>query len=289
MKRAYIEISNACNLRCSFCPSPGLSTQREWMSLPLFETVLDQLEGMVTEVYLHVLGEPLLHPLLPDFLAACEVKGMRVNLTTNGVLIGDCSPILRQSPALRQINFSLHALQEISDIRKANQIFDEIIEFAKETAYGRPDVFINFRLWNNGSQTESERAWNTQVYERLCRAFDRALDLVAFDAGKRIELGGRMCLHQEKQFEWPADVAKPSARDRGTCQGLKSHCAVLVDGRVIPCCLDYRGDLTLGHVLRGGIAAALSSDRARAMRAGFDRKMLVEPFCQQCTFCDRFG
>lgn len=289
MKRAYIEITNACNLRCSFCPSPELSGQRTWMKLPLFEKTLDQLNGLVKEVYFHVLGEPLLHPLLNDFLKACASREMRVNLTTNGVLIKDRASTLQASTALRQINFSLHALQEIPDPQQAADALNAIIAFTRTTAERRPDIFINLRLWNNGAQSVQEKNWNARIHQRLCKEFNCHVDPAAFDAGKKIELGGRMCIHQEKQFEWPADVARSTVRDRGTCQALKTHCAILVDGRIVACCLDYRGDLTLGYVEKDGIQAALSSDRAQAIRTGFNQNRLVEPFCQQCTFCTRFS
>ena len=59
LKKAYVEITNRCNLACSFCPK----TKREprTMSAQEFGLVLSRLEGYVQYVYLHVMGEPLLH------------------------------------------------------------------------------------------------------------------------------------------------------------------------------------------------------------------------------------
>ena len=91
------------------------------------------------------------------------------------------------------------------------------------------------------------------------------------------------------RFEWPADSQQADARSHGTCKALETHCAILADGRIVACCLDYQGDLEIGHVLKGGVAQALNSPRAQAMRAGFSRNELVEPFCQRCQFCKRFG
>ena len=68
LKKAYVEITNRCNLACSFCPK----TKREphTMSAQEFGLVLSRLEGYVQYVYLHVMGEPLLHPQLAEILAS---------------------------------------------------------------------------------------------------------------------------------------------------------------------------------------------------------------------------
>ena len=62
LKKAYVEITNRCNLSCAFCPK----TKREarTMTAEEFTRILDRLCGRVSYVYLHVMGEPLLHPQL---------------------------------------------------------------------------------------------------------------------------------------------------------------------------------------------------------------------------------
>jgi sulfatase maturation enzyme AslB (radical SAM superfamily) len=290
MKRAYIEISNACNLRCSFCPSPGIAGQRQWMTQELFETTLDQLQGRVEEVYLHVLGEPLLHPKLETFLAACTDRNLKVNITTNGLLIGSYSGMLLAAPALRQVNFSIHSLYELAG--NASPALDAILNFAKLAMEQRPDLFINLRLWNEDPLREPDlQKWNATVAQQIADTLcGPDAILPPFQPGRNRQLlAGRTSINMDSKFQWPADTMNESSSARGTCQALKTHCAILADGRVVACCLDYQGDLELGHVLEGGIDAALASPRARAMRNGFDRRTLVEPFCQSCTFCRRFG
>ena len=55
LKKAYVEITNRCNLACSFCPK----TKREprTMSAQEFGLVLSRLEGYVQYVYLHAFAE----------------------------------------------------------------------------------------------------------------------------------------------------------------------------------------------------------------------------------------
>ncbi len=289
MKRAYIEISNACNLSCSFCPSPGITGQRQWMTQELFEAALDGLQGLVEEVYLHVLGEPLLHPLLAPFLAACNDRNLKVNITTNGLLIASCGRILLEAPALRQINFSTHALYEMD--QHARQALEDILDFVQQSMKQRPDIYMNLRLWNEDPLRAPDlQKWNQSVSRHIIDTLcGPAATLPPFQPRtKRQLLAGRISLHMDSKFEWPDDTQGESSRTRGTCHALKTHCAILADGRVVACCLDYQGHLELGHVLNGGIDAALNSPRARAMRTGLEQRNLVEPFCQSCTFCRRF-
>lgn len=292
MKRAYIEISNACNLSCSFCPSPTITEKRQWMSQELFDAALDGLKGHVEDVYLHVLGEPLLHPLLNNFLQACEDRSLKVNITTNGLLLESCASILLEAPALRLMNVSVHSLFEIENRETAAQALERILVFVKQTMQQRPDIYMNLRLWNEDPQQAPElQRWNKkirqQIIDTLC---GESAILPPFQPRtKRQLLTGRISLHMDSTFEWPADTQQMTSKTRGTCHALKTHCAILADGRIVACCLDYQGDLELGHVLNGGVDAALNSPRARAMLHGFKNRNLVEPFCQNCMFCRRFA
>ena len=82
LKRAYIEITNVCNLRCSFCPGTG--RKGEFMTPERFRRLAEKLRGHVKYLYLHVMGEPMLHPWLGELLAIAADLDFRTCLTTNG-------------------------------------------------------------------------------------------------------------------------------------------------------------------------------------------------------------
>lgn len=81
----YIEITSVCNLACSFCPPT--SRAKNILKLDAFNKTLDQIRPHTKYIYLHVKGEPLLHPRVDQLLEASHAKGFRVNITTNGTLI----------------------------------------------------------------------------------------------------------------------------------------------------------------------------------------------------------
>ena len=97
LKRAYIEITNMCNLRCSFCPGTG--RKKEFMTPERFRLLAEKLRGHVGYLYLHVMGEPLLHPRLGEILSIAADLGFRLCLTTNGTLLGERGgTVLRKRP-----------------------------------------------------------------------------------------------------------------------------------------------------------------------------------------------
>ena len=85
LKKAYLEITNVCNLSCSFCH--GTSRKPHFLSVEEFEILTDRLCGHVEFLYFHLMGEPLVHPQLPLFLKASAEKGFHNVITTNGTLL----------------------------------------------------------------------------------------------------------------------------------------------------------------------------------------------------------
>ncbi|MEG0770915.1 MAG: radical SAM protein [Clostridia bacterium] len=58
-KKAYIEITNICNLNCKFCPKT--TRKPKSMSYDEFKYVLNEVSKYADYINLHQMGEPLLH------------------------------------------------------------------------------------------------------------------------------------------------------------------------------------------------------------------------------------
>ena len=100
-------------------------------------------------------------------------------------------------------------------------------------------------------------------------------------------LGEKLYLEHAEKFDWP-DLSAP---ERGTefCLGLRDQLAVLVDGTVVPCCLDHEGDIPLGNLLREELGDILVSPRARAVYDGFSGRRPSEELCRRCGYASRFN
>ena len=281
----YIEITNVCNLNCSFCPcGKDPNETRAFMSTELFNRAIIESSKIADNVYFHVLGEPTLHPNFEKFLKSVESTNLRVNLTTNGTTIQKVDEILLASRTLRQINFSTHAYQELGE-DDAKRHLHNVLEFCKRSITKTPDLYINLRLWNVGDSCSDD--WNHYMLGEINRTFETSLEPGHFcSRHKSFAIRGRIYLHQDSRFEWPKIGSHPV--DVGTCKALDTHVAILHDGRVVACCLDYQGAITLGNIQENSIQNILNSRQANELRNGFATNKLIHPLCKSCNFCRRF-
>ncbi len=276
LEKAYLEITNICNMACDFCH--GTCRAPREMTMTEFETLTDRLEGEAEYLYFHLMGEPLSHPLLPQFIARAREKGFRPMLTTNGSLLGEVGEALLKSPPHR-ISISLHA-------PAANRAFahpsylNDCISFAKKAA--AQGVIVVLRLWNLGGAGEHE---NDGILETLHAEFPN--EWVKNRAGYRF--AERLYLEWDREFVWP-DKNAPQAPPKTDifCYGLRNHVGILVDGTVVPCCLDADGVMALGNLFETPLQEILATPRARAIKTGFDCRRAVEPLCRTCGFVKKF-
>lgn len=277
-KKIFVEITNCCNLSCSFCQR----SQRPpaFITPAAFAETLDKIDGWTDYLALHLLGEPLLHPDLPALLENCQQHGLRVNLTTNATLLARNRATLLTSPALRQLNLSLHSCESGDSIA----YLEALLAFVAE-AQATP-LLLSLRLWNLPEIAGNEA--NRQIRQRLENFFALPHPLPAtLTPGQGIKLAPQVFLSQELEFRWPHAPA-PDLGAHGTCRGLRDHIGILVDGTVVPCCLDAEGDIPLGNIRHSPLADILSSPRATLIRQGFACQHLHEPLCRRCTYRQRF-
>ena len=280
-KKIYLEITNRCNLSCSFC----LRSERakSFMHPEDFRAILDKIEAHTDHLALHVMGEPLLHPELGEILALCQEHTLKVNLTTNGTLLPQRQGLLLASQALRQVNISLHGLAELPDGPRETALAG-IFAFVQEAMH--TPLFISLRLWNLSAAEGNGH--NQRILNRITAFFALPESLGPEPTpGHGITLTPRIFLSQNGRFTWPHGPA-PDLGGTGTCRGLRDHVAILVDGTVAPCCLDGEADIPLGNIHAQSLAEICASPRAVAMRTGFSQRRLSESLCRRCTFRQSF-
>lgn len=283
-KKVYVEITNVCNLSCPFCHPT--TRPRAFLSSEDFTATLAQLNGWTDHLNLHLLGEPLLHPALGELLEICRQRRFQVNLTTNTTLLTARSDLLLTSPALRQLNLSLHSQALVSGDHSV--WLTPILDFV-DRARAATALLVSLRLWNLGAGADPATIASNQIIQhRLADHFSLTTPLPErLTPGQGIRLAERVFLSQEEEFSWPG-TSGSQACATGSCRALRDHIGVLVDGTVVPCCLDGDGAIPLGNLHRQPLSEILSSPRAVAMRDGFAHRRLVEPLCRYCTYRLRF-
>ena len=271
--RVYVEITNICNRNCSFCP--GTEREHKRLSPDEFSLICDKLHGVTDYLYLHVMGEPLTHPDLPSLIRIGTERGFKVCITTNGTLLPRVGESLIEA-GVYKVNVSVHSFEEGTNeeyLRYINGCFD----FAdRASARG---VLTVIRLWNRGY----DEGRNVNTLDLLHEKFPEPWTEGA--SGARIR--HRLHLEYGDRFEWP-DIEREELGSSVFCHGLGDHFGILSDGRVIPCCLDREGEITLGNIFDSDVRDVLASERATAMVDGFAHKRAVEELCRKCGYARRF-
>lgn len=274
-RKIYLEISNVCNLKCSFCP--GTTRAPKMMSEAEFRALMSKLRPWSNFLYFHLMGEPLLHPQLGDFLRIAGEAGFRVILTTNGTLLDKRKELLLSAPGLHKVNISLHSFEA----NEAGMSFAAYLDacFAYGQAASGKKLTV-YRLWNQGGLDSK----NAEILRRMEQFFPQPWKVEP--RGTRI--GDRVYLEYGEKFDWPSMEAEESDR-RNFCYGLRDQIGVLCDGTVVPCCLDSDGTISLGNLFRQEMEEILHSPLAQEICSGFSQGTATHPLCRRCGFSKRFS
>lgn len=280
--KIYTEITNVCNLDCSFCH--GTSRPSGFISLEDFAVYAKKIAPYTDHVYLHVMGEPLLHPQLGEIIDISAHEGLKVSITTNGTLIKDRLPLLlKKTDKLYKISISLHSFEANAGV-DIEKYLDDCVSSAK--VLGEAGIISVLRLWNleGLSQNRPENAENENILSRLKVYFPD--EWRENRSGQKI--GKSVYLEWGERFDWP-DMSALDYGSHGFCYAMKDHIAVLFDGSVVPCCLDADGVMTLGNIKNQSLDEILASEKAGLIAHGFANNTLVHPLCRRCGFARKFS
>lgn len=289
--RCYLEITNVCNLRCVFCA--GHRRAPRMMSREEFELLTDRLRGRVRFLYFHLMGEPMMNPLLPSFVRSARAKGFIPVITTNGTLLDVTKPSLTVSCAdgtecdnpscmasellesvPYKINISLHSHEgNPGSVLTTEDYVRTVSDFSRMAAANGTIVVL--RLWNNGGYDAENEEIISLLHQIVTDEWTRQ--------SNGFKLADRLFLEYDSMFEWPEENGEECGEE-SFCYALRNQFGVLVDGSVVPCCLDHDGNMTLGNLFSQPLDEILSSERARRIFDGFTRHKAVEPLCRRCGY-----
>jgi radical SAM protein with 4Fe4S-binding SPASM domain len=283
--RVYIELTNVCGLRCSFCPTKELPSKQ--MDLDFFEEVIKQVAKYTNEIACHVVGDPLTQSNLHAYLDIIHKYGLKALLTTSGYFLKKHTFDTLFHPCVKQINISLNSFNKNDTSFTFEQYITPILALCEAKLQREEELFINLRICNL-DEMMSERHFNEILFKKLSDTFNVVLnvDAVYHKKVKSIRVASKIVVHFDSYFEWPS-LNNKNYGD-GTCQGLKSHIAILSNGKVVPCCLDCDGVIALGDLHEESLETILNMERTRKMIEGFKENRAVEELCQKCSYKDRF-
>lgn len=278
--RVYVEITNICNMNCSFCHGHSRPARR--MTEEEFAHIIGELKGQTDYIYYHLMGEPLTHPDLPRFLTMAADAGFRSVITTNGSLLatrGQCLLDAAATGRLHKVSISIHSFEE-GDDASFDCYFQKVAEFADAAA--NAGAIVALRLWNRGC----DGGRNERIVQFLRAGFPGEWH----ENWKGMRMRDRLHLEWGDRFAWPDQNAPlvTDASGEAFCHGMLDHFGILSDGTVVPCCLDSDGVIALGNVHDAPLSAILSSPRACAIADGFRCRRATEDLCHRCGYARKF-
>ena len=236
-----------------------------------FDTLTSRLKGEVKFLYFHLMGEPFLHAQLPQFVKMAKDKGFVPVLTTNGTLLSKRPDMLDALPHKIQISLHSHEGNGKADLER---YIDDVMTFAIEAAH-RGCVIV-LRLWNEGGHNSMNDTILNLIANHVPQPWTKR-----YDGWK---LADYLYIENDNMFEWPDLQHATYGEDEVFCYALRNQIGVLVDGSVVPCCLDHNGDISLGNLFDQSLEQILASPRATAIYQGFTNHVAVEPLCQRCGY-----
>ncbi len=284
-KKVYIEITNVCNLKCSFCPdtkrTPGFT------DINGFTHIIREVKPFCDYVYLHIMGEPLLNPNLENFLKICYGTSIKVNITTNGTLLYKYGEVLLDAPALRKVSISLHSFEANEGYGLLADYINNVVSFIKKAV--EKGIICELRLWNmDNGQLKGTNDLNDEIIKKLEESFQPDFNLwLAVKNQANVKLQDRLFISRAEIFEWP-DISRDVMDEKVFCYGMRDQFGILVDGTVVPCCLDSEGNIPLGNIFKESLSDILHSERARRIYEGFSGRKAVEELCKKCGYAKRY-
>lgn len=311
--RCYIEITNTCNLNCDFCPKHHRAKRQ--LTMEEFDLLTDKIRGKVCFLYFHLMGEPLLHPLLPQFITMAREKGFKTVLTSNGTLLHRAMSLLDTLP--HKVQLSLHS-HESNERGELDCYMDEVMRFSTQAV--ERGTCIVLRLWNQGGRDKEnekvmrlieryvpkpwkERPDGFRLCDNLYLEFDRKFSWPNSEGNgengverDEVEGTGAEGNEEEEKVESENDVMGDNSERNNSvrnkkysnektqlfCKALLKQIGVLSDGSLVPCCLDHDGDVILGNLFHQSLEEILASPRAQALIDGFKHHVASEALCQNC-------
>jgi len=205
-------------------------------------------------------GEPLMDKDLWVKLIFC--KDLRTNITTNASLLSDITASILLASGLKQIRFSAHGIGHNYE-RVHGLPWGDFIRNIKDF------IRTNDLVFKHSCTTEvSVIAMNGEGIQEIRDFWEPKIDF----------------LEVWRPHNWTdGKKYRPIARKKNTCgRPFRGPVQIQADGKMIVCCFDYDGKLTVGDTHENSIEEILKGDKFNDIREAHTTGKLDGLICQTC-------
>ena len=268
LKRVYLEITNSCNLNCPFCTN---KKGNSFIDINDIKNYIDQIKPYCNYIYLHILGEPLLHPKFEEILNYLDEKQMYLQLVTNGTLLSKYLSILNHT-CLRKLSISIHS---VNNVKVKDLYFETINKLIETNTHSK----IELRFYDK--QNLSEQLNNYLNYLKNRYSFDLTSKQNSY------KLNENTYVYFEEFFKWP-DINDSFISNTGTCHGAIDMIAINSNSDVTICCLDPKAHNSIGSLKKESLKEILESNKYKQYIHEFKQNKISSELCSKCNYRLRF-
>lgn len=268
IKRVYLEITNSCNLNCPFCTNEKGNV---FMSLEDIDNYLSQIKKQCDYIYLHILGEPTLHPNFEEILNLCDKYELKLQLVTNGTLLYKY-PNLLTHKCLRKLSISLHSINNTGIDKKYFDSINNLIDENKETK-------LELRFYDKENLSPE---LNNYLHS-LKTSF--SFEVTAKENSYKLK--DNTYVYFNELFNWP-NINDKYISNVGTCRGAIDMIAINSNSDVTICCLDPKAYNKIGNLKENTLESILNSDKYLNYVEEFKNNKIKSDLCSKCTYRLRF-
>lgn len=277
----WVEPTNHCNLKCVTCPQGiGYKAEKGYMNIEAYKKVLAELTPFSPMmISLHLGGEPLLHPALPEMIRLAKQSGFEVTFASNAALLTSerAEEVVKAGVDGITVNFS-----------------PDKDNFEKNYKGTKWDLILgNIRHLLEMKKSEG---WSKPIFSIQLLSEDSGDDRVKKDIASLKSLFSGLpynSIVNVTMHNWSGDYADKVAgaggikRDRKgytPCSHLWSSMVIRWNGDVVPCCRDLQGDMLLGNINQEGLAEIWNNEKSVDMRKKHREFRYNEiPICRNCS------
>lgn len=234
-----LEFSGRCNLRCAHCFA---SLSGKDMSAQTLEKVFAGIDALEPTTLILNGGEPLLNPLLPEALQRARARAMRVNIMTNGTLVGEDAATLLKNYGVAKAVVSLDFFEETHDAIRGAGAFAKAVRGIKLLVSRGVPVFITAMVQDRTAGQVA--AFTDHCLKELGASGVRFAAVSPIGNAKSSKLDMRLSPERTRKLFSTGQLAAPGESDAApalpggrtfSCKAGVGQCFVSADGKVYAC------------------------------------------------------
>jgi radical SAM protein with 4Fe4S-binding SPASM domain len=312
-----------------------MTRKKMFMSIETAKNIIDQIadykaqhpefQGYVKfnrAVFLHVMGEPMLHPSLYEIIQYGSSKGIVFNLVTNGTLLDEhhCDRLIQSDLPLMTISINTGEKEAFEsshpgityedymlNIRKfVKKVFLEKrnkikIELQYLVNKGVLDVKTHHLEMNAESMLEQIDTWGKYLTD-----MDKQSS-IDFHKRKDLKEASENFLHPDnEQIEYRIRIAENiyvmfksvynfaniiNQKTKKVIKRRKGYCPLgcpfnqlcfFADGNTTFCTLDYNNSINLGNINENSLSEIINSSKLNGIRMDMQNRRLTCDICRRC-------